>query len=69
MLRDEGLFYTFLQIKYLASNGNSLEIVENELLEGHLGITKELLAYHSVQERFTIGTEEGGNKLLEVNAS
>ena len=43
--------------------------MEHELLEGHLGITKELLAYHSVQERFTIGTEEGGNKLLEVNAN
>lgn len=41
-------------------------MVQNELLKGHLGITKELLAYHSVQKHFQIGCEDGGDKLLLV---
>lgn len=41
--------------------------MEHELLEGHLGITKELLAYHSIQKRYSIGCEDGGDKLLVVS--
>ena len=42
------------------------DVVQNDLLKGHLGITKELLAYHSVQKHYQVGCEEGGEKLLLV---
>ena len=58
------LFNFLLKVKHV--NGGS-EPVNNELLKGHLGITKELLAYHSINTRLSIGSEEGDQKLLKVN--
>lgn len=46
----------------------NLKPVNNELLKGHLGITKELLSYHPTQTRYTIGCEEGSEKLLKVRS-
>ncbi|XP_065644318.1 ubiquitin carboxyl-terminal hydrolase 9X isoform X4 [Hydra vulgaris] len=44
---------------------SSYESTDDVLLEGHLGIIKELLQYHSIQKRYHIGCEEGGEKLIE----
>jgi len=40
--------------------------IDDCLLEGHLGITKELIAMQSVQKRFFIGAENGGCGLIKV---
>jgi len=40
--------------------------IDDCLLEGHLGITKELVAMQSVQKRFFIGAENGGCGLIKV---
>jgi len=40
--------------------------IDDCLLEGHLGITKELVAMQSVQKRFYIGAENGGCGLIKV---
>lgn len=39
-------------------------MVEEALLEGHLGITKELLYLQPAQKRYFIGSEKGGNNLI-----
>lgn len=41
-------------------------IVEDALLEGHLGITRELLAFQSPEKKFHIGSEKGGSNLIKV---
>lgn len=62
-----GLLYLILfQNKH---NTDSSFEVQNELLKGHLGITKELLAYHSVQKHYQVGCEDDGEKLLLVSIS
>ncbi|XP_025080256.1 LOW QUALITY PROTEIN: probable ubiquitin carboxyl-terminal hydrolase FAF-X [Pomacea canaliculata] len=38
--------------------------VEEALLEGHLGITRELLAFTSPEKKFNIGSENGGADLV-----
>jgi len=40
--------------------------IDDCLLEGHLGITKELVAMQGVQKRFYIGAENGGCGLIKV---
>lgn len=40
--------------------------VEEALLEGHLGITRELLAFTSPEKKFNIGSENGGADLVRV---
>ena len=40
--------------------------IDDCLLEGHLGITKELVAMQSVQKRFFIGAENGGCGLIKA---
>lgn len=55
----------FYQEKAVSSN-DGREIVNNELLEGHLGITRELLSYQSSQKKFMIGSRPDGNNLLKV---
>ena len=42
------------------------DVVENELLEGHLGITRELISYQTPQKKHQIGCEPGGRLLLKV---
>jgi hypothetical protein len=40
--------------------------IDDCLLEGHLGITKELVAMQSVQKKFAIGAENGGCNMIKV---
>jgi ubiquitin carboxyl-terminal hydrolase 9/24 len=41
--------------------------IDDCLLEGHLGVTKELVAMQSVQKKFSIGAENGGCNMIKVN--
>ena len=41
--------------------------LEETLLEGHLGITRELLAFQSADKKFHIGSEKGGANLIKVH--
>ena len=43
------------------------EGVEDALLEGHLGITRELLAFQSPEKRYHMGSEKGGSNLIKVS--
>jgi len=43
--------------------------IDDCLLEGHLGITKELVAMQSLQKRFYIGAENDGCGLIKVRLS
>ena len=49
------------------SSNDGQEVVNNELLEGHLGITRELLSYQSSQKKFLIGSKPDGHNLLKVS--
>lgn len=40
--------------------------VDNALLEGHLGITRELLSFQTPDKKFHIGAEKGGLDLIRV---
>ena len=40
--------------------------VEETILEGHLGVTKELLSFQTPQKKFYIGCETGGANLIKV---
>jgi len=40
--------------------------VEDALLEGHLGLSKELISFQSPQKKFFIGSENGGHHLIKV---
>jgi len=64
-MKTLALLATFpFQQKHLLESQS--EYLNNELLKGHLGITKELLSYHSTHTRYMIGCEEGGQQLLKV---
>ncbi|GAB1302650.1 Ubiquitinyl hydrolase 1 [Apodemus speciosus] len=39
--------------------------VEETILEGHLGVTKELLAFQTPEKKFHIGCEKGGANLIK----
>lgn len=53
------------ELQLALTKGDSLaENMKVELIEGHLGVTKELLAYQSIQKRQQIGCGEGGDDLL-----
>ncbi|XP_032888974.1 probable ubiquitin carboxyl-terminal hydrolase FAF-X isoform X3 [Amblyraja radiata] len=39
--------------------------VEETILEGHLGVTKELLAFQTSEKKFHIGSEKGGANLIK----
>lgn len=41
--------------------------VDDCLLEGHLGITKELVSMQTHQKKFSIGAENGGSNLIRVS--
>jgi hypothetical protein len=41
--------------------------VDDCLLEGHLGITKELVSMQSAQKKFFIGAENGGCSMIKVS--
>ncbi|XP_074657837.1 ubiquitin carboxyl-terminal hydrolase 9X-like [Tubulanus polymorphus] len=38
---------------------------EEALLEGHLGVTRELLAFQSADKKYLIGSENGGSNLIK----
>ncbi|XP_053404353.1 probable ubiquitin carboxyl-terminal hydrolase FAF-X isoform X2 [Mercenaria mercenaria] len=39
--------------------------VEETLLEGHLGITRELLSFQSAEKKFQMGSQQGGANLIK----
>ncbi|XP_061580204.1 probable ubiquitin carboxyl-terminal hydrolase FAF-X isoform X1 [Cololabis saira] len=39
--------------------------VEETILEGHIGVTKELLAFQTPEKKFYIGSEKGGANLIK----
>ncbi|KAG8511338.1 putative ubiquitin carboxyl-terminal hydrolase FAF-Y [Galemys pyrenaicus] len=39
--------------------------IEEPILEGHLGLTKELLAFQTTQKKYHIGCEKGGANLIK----
>lgn len=41
--------------------------VEETILEGHLGVTKELLAFQTPEKKYHIGCEKGGAGLIKVS--
>lgn len=41
--------------------------VDDALLEGHIGITRELLLFQSSQKKFEIGSQKDGPNLIKVN--
>ncbi len=49
------------------SDDDRKDNVQNELLEGHLGITRELLSYQTAQKKYLIGSDPEGHKLLRVS--
>lgn len=40
--------------------------VEETILEGHIGVTKELLAFQTPEKKYYIGCEKGGANLIKV---
>lgn len=42
--------------------------VEEPILEGHLGVTKELLTFQTPEKKFHIGCEKGGANLIKVSS-
>lgn len=43
--------------------------MEETILEGHLGVTKELLAFQTQEKKYYIGCEKGGANLIKVQHS
>lgn len=41
--------------------------VESSLLDGHLSLTVELLAFRSVKERYQIGSHPDGQQFIKVS--
>uniref|UniRef100_A0A668ARF6 ubiquitinyl hydrolase 1 n=1 Tax=Myripristis murdjan TaxID=586833 RepID=A0A668ARF6_9TELE len=41
--------------------------VEETILEGHIGVTKELLAFQTPEKKYYIGCEKGGANLIKKN--
>ncbi len=41
--------------------------VETPLLDGHLGLTVELLAFRSVAEKYHIGSDPNGQELIKAS--
>ena len=40
--------------------------VDEALLEGHLGVTRELLLFQSAQKKYAIGSQKDGFNLIKV---
>ena len=51
-----------LKEQVIKTTENHLE----ETLLGHLGITRELLAFQSADKKYHIGSEKGGSNLIKV---
>lgn len=55
-------FYLKDEVKRSGETG-----VEETILEGHIGVTKELLAFQTAEKKYYIGCEKGGANLIKVN--
>lgn len=58
-------FYIFFfkdEVKRTGETG-----VEETILEGHIGVTKELLAFQTAEKKYYIGCEKGGANLIKVS--
>lgn len=40
--------------------------MDEALLEGHLGVTRELLLFQTAQKKFSIGSQKEGQNLIKV---
>lgn len=40
--------------------------MDEALLEGHLGVTRELLLFQTAQKKFAIGSQKDGPNLIKV---
>lgn len=40
--------------------------VDEALLEGHLGVTRELLLFQTAQKKLAIGSQKDGSNLIKV---
>lgn len=50
----------------MLSSEESSSAVDDSLLEGHLGVTRELLLFQSAQKKFAIGSQKDGPNLIKV---
>lgn len=41
--------------------------IEESILEGHLGVTKELMAFQTPEQKYYIGCKKGGANLIKVS--
>ena len=53
----------FTQEKFLKGNSDKMD---EPLLEGHLGVTRELLQLQTPEKKFQVGSAEGGANLITV---
>ena len=42
--------------------------MEEPLLNGHLGVTRELLQLQTAEKKFQVGSQDGGSNLITVRA-
>ena len=50
----------------IITSAETYPVVEDALLEGHLGITRELLLFQSSQKKFAVGSQKEGPCLIRV---
>lgn len=64
------IWSTYLSLKWQDEVKRTGETgVEETILEGHLGVTKELLAFQTPEKKYHIGCEKGGANLIKVSSS
>lgn len=56
------LFFVQDEVKRTGETG-----VEETILEGHIGVTKELLAFQTPEKKYYIGCEKGGANLIKAS--
>ena len=59
--------YCFQELVLSHEEGSSP--VDDALLEGHLGVTRELLLFQPAQMKYAIGSQKDGSNLIKVNTS
>ena len=58
-------WYCFQELVLSHEEGSSP--VDDALLEGHLGVTRELLLFLPAQKKYAIGSQKDGSNLIKVN--
>jgi len=61
------VFIVYQEAVMAAAEGAS--IVDETLLEGHLGITRELLLFQDPYNKLVLGSQPGGPNLIKVRVS